>query len=166
MKMKLRTSTVFLMLIVLAVGGYQLINRMKSDARPPVIERKVEVTTPNGIAPVPEFLLRHKEELALTEVQQRKISDLASAYRKDVAPLRRQLDAAVKNYQQYMDRAGKGPRPDTQKLQAQGGGVQHLSGVMAATRQAYWEQGRKMLTEEQQKKVDRLLPRATIEDLR
>jgi len=166
MKLKLGMGTIITFLIVLAIGGMSVAQRMKGDAHPPVIERKVEVTTSHGIAPAPEFLLRHKKGLALTAAQEGEITRLAAAYRKDIAPLQRQADAAMKDYQQYMDRAQKGPRPDTQTLQAQGGDVQHLSSVMAATRQAYWKRAQGMLTETQRRQVDALMPQATLNDLR
>jgi len=165
MKLKLGMGTIITFLIVLAIGGMSVAQRMKNDAHPPIIERKVEVTTPLGIAPAPEFLLRHNNELALTETQVKQISTLAAAYRKDIAPVQRQLDDAAKGYQQYMAQAKQGPRPDTQKLQAQGGDVQHLSSVLAATRQAYWGRARGLLTEKQQIYLSSLVRQATIDDL-
>jgi len=166
MKMKLRTSTIITFLIVLAFGGFSLVQRRKSDARPPIIERKVEATIASGVAPAPEFLLQHKKELALTVKQEQLITELATAYRRDIAPAQRQMDTAAKEYRQFMTQAQKENHSDTEKLREHGGDVQRLSGVIAATRQAYWRHAQAMLTEEQLRKVDGLLPQATIKDLR
>jgi hypothetical protein len=166
MKLIFRTSTIITILIVVALGGLGLVQRWKTDNRPPVVERKIETTTPSGIAPAPEFLLRHREELVLTASQAQQITELAAAYRIDIADAQRRLDKAAIKYGQYLEGTRKNARTGVGTLQAQGGEVQHLSSVIAATRHSYWERARGMLADEQRAQADALVRQAKITDLR
>ena len=99
MKFNIGAGTLVTVLLALAIGGYGVYQQRKIAAQPPVVERVVQGTTPHGIAPVPEFLLRHRAELMLSDAQVQRIQTIATAYRKDVAPYQQRMNTASADYQ-------------------------------------------------------------------
>lgn len=165
MKFRIGAGTLVTVLLALAIGGYGVYQQRKIAVQPPVVERVVQGDTPHGIAPVPEFVLRHRAELALNDAQLQRIQKIATAYRKDVAPYQQRMQRASADYQQNMDRAQHGKRLSRQELQQAGADMQQLSSIVVTTRHAYWQQARAVLTEKQQAQVDGLVSQATLRDL-
>lgn len=165
MKFRIGAGTIVTLVLVLLIGGYGVYQQRRSAAQPPVVERTVQGTTPHGVAPVPEFLLRHRADLVLSEGQGRRIQKIATAYRKDIWPYQQRMKTASAAYQKTMERRQQGKRPSVQELQRSSGDVQQLSSVVVTTRHAYWRQARAVLTPPQQKKADDLVAKATLRDL-
>lgn len=155
--------TLITLLIVLAIGGYTLYQQRQNASRPPVVEREVRGAV-RGVSPAPEFLLRHEKELGLTTEQRRHLGTIVQHYRRDVAPAQARLEAAARQYEQYLAQKS-GPNPSAKDLGTQGAEVSRLSGVVAATRHSYWQQARGVLTPSQQAKADTLARGATLRDL-
>ena len=166
MKAKFRLSSLIILLAALGFGGYQAYRFHQAAARPPVIERKIERNSPRGLAPVPEYLLRQAPALALTPAQVAQVTRIAAAYRHDVAPALKQLDAASKNYADYVDRHGQGTRLSLQEVEKHAADVRGLSSVVVTTRHAYWQQARAVLTAPQRRQAEELLKHSTLNDLR
>lgn len=165
MKLRFGAGTLISLALVLAIGGYSVYQQKRVSSQPPVIERTLQGNGPRGIAPAPEFLLRHRGELALTAAQAQHISAIAALFRKDVTPSQQQLDTASAQYQKYMERVGSDARPDMQKIQQHSAEVQRLSSVVATTRHIYWQQACATLTTGQHQQVETLLPHVTLKDL-
>lgn len=165
MKLRFGVGTVITLILVLAIVGYALYRQRQVANQPPLVEHEVQGTTPRDIAPAPEFLLRHQAPLALTPDQVQRITTIAAAYRKEVAPFQRQLADAAGQYAKYMQRGKGDRRPTVQDIQAGGADVQRLSSLVATTRHRYWRQAREVLTAQQQRTVSQLLSQATISDL-
>lgn len=166
MKFRIGPATMITLIIVAMIAGYSLYQQHRTNAQPPVIERQVSGATAAGIAPVPEFLLRHRAELALTAEQVAKLKGISAAFRKDIAPMQRQLTASAAAYRQYLDRTRTNNRPKAGEIESQSADIQRWSGVMATTRQAYWQQARDVLTATQRQRADALLAKVTVADLR
>lgn len=165
MKFRLGYGTTIALIIAAVLLGTHFYQKRQAMARRPVVERQVMGMT-RGIAPAPEFTLRHREELQLTVAQARKITALATAYRKEIAPVQTRLDAAAREYDSYMTRTAAQPHPKTQDITGHSGEVQRLSGVLATTRHAYWQRVLTVLTPAQQQSAQRLLAQATLTDIR
>lgn len=165
MKLRIGSGTIITVLLALAIGGYGVYRQRRTAAQPPVVERSIQRTTPRGVAPAPEFLLRHQADLALTDSQRQRIRAIAQAYRTDIAPYQQRMKTASASYDTQMDRANGKGRLNMQEIQTAGGAVRQVSGVMAATRQAYWQKARAVLSAQQQAKTDTLASRATVQDL-
>lgn len=165
MKFRIGTGTIVTVLLALAIGGYGVYQQRRIAAQPPVVERVVQGDTPHGIAPVPEFLLRHRAELGLSNAQAQRVQKIAAKFRKDVAPYQQRMNTASANYQKKMERAQGRNRLSQQELQQVGVDVQQLSSIVVTTRHSYWQQARAVLTEKQQALVDRMVSRATLRDL-
>lgn len=165
MKFRIGAGTLITVLLALAIGGYGIYQQRKTAGQPPVVERVVQGATPHGITPVPEFLLRHRTELGLSDAQAKRIQTIATKYRKDVAPYQQRMNTASVNYQKKMERAQHGKRLSQQELQQAGVEVQQLSSIVVTTRHSYWQQARAVLTAKQQAQVDGLVSRATLRDL-
>jgi hypothetical protein len=164
-KFRIGAGTLITVLLALVIGGYGVYQQRRLAAQPPVVERVVQGATPAGIAPVPEFLLRHRAALALSDAQVKRLHAIAAAYRKDVAPYQQQMHTASAGYQHKVEVAQHGKRPSLQQLQNAGGDVQQLSSVVVTTRHAYWQQARAVLTARQQAQADALVSLATLRDL-
>ncbi len=160
MKRRSRLTALVVLIIVLAVGGYLTYQSRRAASRPPVVEHEVIGAT-RGISPAPEFLLRHQGELQLTSAQQARIGQIATQYRRDVAPTQAKLETASREYQQYLTQMG-GKRPSAQDLAERGAEVSRLSGAIAVARHSYWQQARAALTPQQQTKADKLAASATL----
>ena len=165
MKFRFGIGTAIALLLALAAIGVTLYRHHQETTKPPIIEREVRGNTSHGIAPVPEFLLRHRQELGLSDTQVQRITRIAAQYRKDIVPVDEKLVAADKNFQQYVERHKNEPRPDTQQIEGNGSEIQRLSAVKFATRFAYWQQSRKVLNDTQQPRADALAKQATLKDL-
>lgn len=165
MKFRIGAGTIIAILVALAIGGYSIYQQRRIAAQPPVVERVVQGSTPHGIAPVPEFLLRHRTEFALSNAQAQRIRAIAAAYRKDVAPYQQRMNTASADYQKKVERTQSGKRLSVQELQQAGGVVQQLSSIVVTTRHSYWQQARAVLTPQQQAQVDGVVSQATLPDL-
>ncbi|MHB9133343.1 MAG: hypothetical protein ACYDBB_19930 [Armatimonadota bacterium] len=165
MKSRFGAGTLIAIIIALLVGGYSFYQQRVRAARPPVVERQVTGNGPRGIAPTPEFLIRHAQELRLTAAQVKKVTGIASAYRKDIAPVKKQLTIAADQYRQYLQQQQQASRVDSMQLDAHGADVRRLSAVMTTARHAYWRQAKAVLTATQQKTLDALLADITARDL-
>lgn len=165
MKFRIGAGTLITVLLALAVGGYSIYQQRRTAAQPPVIERTVQGAGPHGIAPVPEFVLRHRAELALSDAQAARIQRIAAAYREDVAPYQQQVQKVSADYQKKMERVQQGRRLNQQELQHAGDDVQQVSRILVTTRHAYWQQARAVLTKQQQMQVDGVISKATLRDL-
>ncbi len=163
--MRRRSSVITLitLIVVLMVGGFLAYQQRRAMSRPPVVQREVRGTVA-GVAPAPEFLLRHQREVQLTADQRERVQQIATRYRRDVAPAEARLEAASRQYQQYLTQT-EARKPSTKDLAERGAEVSRLSGVIAATRHSYWQQARSVLTPPQQAKVDKLVESATLRDL-
>lgn len=104
MKFRIGAATIITGLLVLIIGGYGVYQQRHTATQPLVIENDVQGTTPSGISPVPEFILKHRIELELSDEQGQRIQTIATAYRKDVSPYQQKLDAASVDYQKKMER--------------------------------------------------------------
>ncbi|MHB9026106.1 MAG: hypothetical protein ACYC7E_18355 [Armatimonadota bacterium] len=151
--------------LALIIGGYSVYQHYREAYRPPIIERQVQGAALKGIAPVPEFLLRHRQELSLSSAQAQKITVIAATYRRDIAPTKRQVDIAAEEYQKYLERAQDEKRPDPIDIDRQGATVRRLSRILATARHSYWKQARAVLTPTQQQQADALAARAISNDL-
>jgi len=151
--------------LALIIGGYSVYQQRQAAARRPVVERQVQGTSLSGIAPVPEFLLRHRQELSLSSEQVQKITAIAATYRRDIAPAKRQVDIAAEEYQKYLERAQDEKRPAPIDIDRQGETVRRLSRVLATARHSYWKQVCAVLTPQQQQQADALAARAQSNDL-
>lgn len=165
MKVRMGAATIVTLVLVLLIGGYNVYQQRRSAAQPPIVERTVQGTTPHGVAPVPEFLLRHQAELALNAAQMQRLRAIAKAYRKDIAPYQQQLETAEAAYEKTVKRGQQGARPSLQELQQNSGEMQHVSRIVVTTRHAYWRQARAELTASQQQQADQLISKATLQDL-
>ena len=165
MKFRIGAGTIITVVIALAIGGYGVYQQRRIAAQPVVVERTVQGATPQGVAPVPEFILRHRTDLVLSEVQVQRIHKIATAYRKDVGPYQQRMKTASAEYQKTMERRQQGKHLSLQELQRSSGDVQQVSSVVVTTRHAYWEQARAVLSAPQQTQVDKLVSTATLQDL-
>ncbi|HEY3379962.1 MAG TPA: hypothetical protein VGL77_21010 [Armatimonadota bacterium] len=167
MKLKLRfgAGTIVALVLALVFVGYTFVQGRRKAVTAPVIERHVIGDEAEGIAPVPEYLLRHQQELTLSTAQVTRVRRVADAYRRDIAPVQQQLTIATKKYQQYVERAQGATRPTIQELNAQSATYQRLSRVKTTTRHAYWQQARALLTPAQRQRVDALCKQARLQDL-
>jgi hypothetical protein len=95
----------------------------------------------------------------------KKITAVATAYRKDIAPVHARLNTAARAYKIYMERTAEQPRPKTQEVTGHSGEVQRLSGVLATTRHAYWERVLAALTATQRQTAQQLATQAKLTDL-
>lgn len=166
MKFRIGAGTIVTVLAALLIGGYGVYQQRKAAVQPPVVERTVQGTTPRGIAPVPEFLIRHQNDLQLSASQVKRLRAIAAAYRKDIAPYQQQMSAAATAYQQRVERTKAKERPTMQELQRASGDVQRVSNIVVTTRHAYWQQARRVLTAPQRAQADGLIAKATLQDLR
>jgi hypothetical protein len=164
-KSRFGAGTLIAIILALLVGGYAIYQQRVRAARPPIIERQVTGTSPRGIAPTPEFLLRHTKELVLISEQVKGITAIAAAYRKDIAPVQKQLTVAADQYRQYLQQEQRANRVDAAQLDTRGADVRRLSGVMTTTRHAYWRQAKAVLTAAQVKTLEPLLTHLTANDL-
>ena len=163
MKLRIGAGTIISLILALVVGGYSLYHYRPLRHHAPVVENIVQGTSPQGIAPAPEYLLRHKSDLALTDAQVKQITALGTQYRRDIAPAQKALSPAATDYEKYMERQAQSPRPDSQQqMSVHGADMQRLSSVLSTTRHSYWQQARALLTAAQQQGVDRLLPKVTL----
>ena len=165
MKFRIGAATIITGLLVLIIGGYGVYQQRHTASMPLVVEHVVQVTTPSGISPVPEFILKHRTELELSDEQGQRILTIATAYRKDISPYQQKLDAASADYQKKMERLPADKRHSIQELETEGSDVQQLSSIIVTTRHSYWQQARDVLTEKQQVQVDKLISKATLQDL-
>lgn len=165
MKIRIGAATIVTLLLVLLIGGYGIYQQRRSAAQPPVVERTVQGTTPHGVAPVPEFLLHHQAEIALSQEQTQRIQKIATAYRKDIRPYQQQMKTSSAAYQKSMERRQQGKRLSIEELQRAADDVQRVSSIVVTTRHAYWQQACAVLTAPQQTKVDKLVAQATLQDL-
>jgi hypothetical protein len=166
LKFRLGAGTIVTVLAALLIGGYGVYQQRKAAAQPPVVERTVQGTAPRGIAPVPEFLLRHQADLQLTAAQVKRLHAIAAAYRKDIAPYQQQATTVAADYQQQIERAKAEKRPSLQEIQRAGGDIQKISNTLVMTRHAYWQQARTVLTTQQRARADGLVAKSTLQDLR
>ena len=120
MKFHLGAGTFISVLLALAIGGYGLYQQRRSTTQPLVVERVVQGTAAAGIAPVPEFLLRHQAELALSSAQSQHIQRLATAYRKDIAPRQQEMTTVAAAYKQTMERTPQQAHLTSGKLKQRG----------------------------------------------
>ncbi len=164
-KFHIGAGTLITVFLALAIGGYSVYRQHRIAAQPPMVERIVHGSTGAGITPAPEFLLRHRLELALSAAQLERIQHIATAYRHEIAPLQQQATAVSADYRQQVEQTHQGKRPSLQDLQHAGGELTHLSSVLVTTRQSYWRQACAVLSTEQQGQADRLVTRATLEEL-
>ena len=163
MKLRFGYGTIISLAIVSVLVGTQIYQKRQSAAREPVVEHQVHGIT--GIAPVPEFALRHRAELALTNKQVHEITALAASYRKEVAPVKIRLDAAASDYTTYMERTVAEQRPEDKDVTERSAEVQRLSAVLASTRHAYWQRVLAVLTPSQVRTAQRAITGATLTDL-
>jgi hypothetical protein len=163
--MKIGAGTLVTVALALAIGGYGVYQQQRTAARPPVIERQVRGATASGIAPVPEFLLRHRRELALTAAQADAIGRIAAHYRRDIQPTERQLAVASRAFAAFISKPGKRPLA-APAISARSADVQRLSAALVMTRQAYWRQALATLRPAQQQQARTLTSAATLADLR
>ena len=98
MKFKIGFGTVVAVVIAAVLISMQVYQKRQAAARVPMIERQVQGMS-HGVAPVPEYALRHREAFQLTDAQVREVTALATAYRKEIAPIQTRLDAAALEYQ-------------------------------------------------------------------
>lgn len=165
MKIRIGAGTIIAVLLALLVGGYFIYQQRKAARQPPIIERQIQGVT-HGIAPVPEFALRQAEALRLTPVQREKIQHLATAYRADIAPTKKQLDAEADRYQKYLESAAKANKSIKRKdMEQNSEEIQRLSGIISTTRHSYWQKVLSVLTPEQQQAATKLVGDAKRTDL-
>jgi len=163
MRLRIGYGTVIALILAVVLAGAMLYRQRTQASRPPVVERQV-LGAGGGIAPVPEFLLQHGDELRLTSLEIRRVRKLATSYRHDVAPVQVRLAAAAGRYRSYLDRAGKdGERAG--RVAAAGAEMSRLSRVIAATRRSYWRQALAQLSPPHQTQARALAARAKIQDL-
>lgn len=161
MRSRARRANLIFLVIIVAVGGFLYLRQRSKPPRPVVVAREVSGT--RGVAPAPEFLLKHAAELNLTAAQRARVEAVARAYRRDIAPTQEKLERATEQYQQYL-RSAKARR-SAEELAAHGSEVQRLSAVVASTRRAYWEQAEGALTPAQRSIAETLARRGTVRDL-
>jgi len=164
MKQRLGKVTLIAIAMFLIISGYVFYQTRLAPKKPPVVERNIESSAANGIAPVPEFLTRHAEELKLTDAQQSKIEDIATEYRAKLAPLMKPLDDAGVEMTKKVEE-NKGEKTDVEKLKAENSEYQRLSAEVSNLRHEYWRQAREVLTPAQQTQVDELVKKFTAKDL-
>ncbi|OPZ84291.1 MAG: hypothetical protein BWY76_01905 [bacterium ADurb.Bin429] len=164
MKLKFGYGTVIALIIAAVLIGTQVYQKRQAAARGPVVERQVHGMS-HGVAPTPEYALRYREALHLTEEQVTTITALATAYRKEVAPVHARLNTAARTYENYMERTAEQSRPKTQEVTGHSGEVQRLSGVLATTRHAYWARVLAALTAPQRQTAQQLATQAKLTDL-
>ncbi|MHB0935663.1 MAG: hypothetical protein ACYC6A_04675 [Armatimonadota bacterium] len=164
MKFKFGYGTVIAVIIAAAIIGTQVYQKRQAAARGPVVERQVYGMS-HGVAPAPEYVLRYRKELQLTDGQVKKITALATAYRKEIAPVHTRLNTAARAYENYMERTAEQPRHKTQEVTGHSGEVQRLSGVLATTRHAYWARVLATLTATQRQTAQQLVTQAKLTDL-
>lgn len=165
MKLRIGAGTIITVLLALAIGGYGVYRQQRIATQPPVVERLVQGTTPRGITPTPEFLLRHRSDLRLSETQVQRIRAITVAYRKDLAPYQQRMKVVSANYQRQMERAKTKTHLSVQAIQNAGGDVQQISSIVVTTRRAYWQQARAVLTAPQRAQAEQLATQATLRDL-
>ena len=166
MRLHFGAGTIITLTVAMMIGGYALYQQQRTNAQPPVVERQLRGVTAGGIAPAPEFLLRHRRELQLAANQVRQIEHLAAAFRADIAPVQQKMSTAAAAYRKFMERDRHGIRPEQQEIDGRAADIERWSGVMATTRQAYWQRARSILTDTQRDRLASLLPKATLDDLR
>ncbi len=164
MKQRLGKATLIAIAMCLIISGYVFYQTRLAPKKPPIIERNVESTVAKGISPVPQFLIRHGDELQLTDKQKTKIEDLENEYRTKLAPLKKPLDDAGVELTKKVE-AKKNERTDIEKMQADNGDYQRLSAEVSSLRHEYWRKAREVLTPEQQPQVDELIKKVTATDL-
>ena len=165
MKFRIGAGTLITVVIALIVGGYSVLQQRRIASQPPVVERTIEGASPQGVAPVPEFLLRHTSTLHLTHTQTQAIAGIAAQYRREMAPITQKLQAASTEFRQYMDRDTLTTRHTKQDVSQHSAELQRWSHVVVAMRHAYWQQARAVLTSAQRRQADTLASKATLQDM-
>lgn len=151
-------------LLLAVIAGY-LFYRQNVGGRPPIIQHQVTGNSPRAIAPVPEYLLRHKGELLLTAGQEAQIQHLAQAYRHEVAAVQQSLSAAAKKFAADMERRSGAERPESREIIAASAEVQRLSAVVFTIRYSYWTRACMILNPGQRQQAIALSRQATLADL-
>jgi hypothetical protein len=165
-KPRFKAGTVILLVAIACIVGTVIVQRVRARNTPPTIERTVTGSSASrGIAPVPEYLLRHRRELALADAQVYAITDLAAAYRTEIQRPWLRLRKASATYQRYLEAQRAAKQVNAQALANAGFEVQRLSGVVAAARHAYWTKARAVLTPTQQRTADALTAHVKASDL-
>jgi len=164
MKQRLGKATLIAIAVCLITSGYVFYQTRLAPKKPPIIERNVESSSAKGISPVPQFLIRHADELQLTDKQKTKIEDLENEYRAKLAPLKRPLDDASVEMTNKV-KAKKDKPTNIEKMQADNGEYQRLSAEVSNLRHDYWMKAREVLTSAQQTQVDGLVKKITAADL-
>ncbi|HEX2952179.1 MAG TPA: Spy/CpxP family protein refolding chaperone [Armatimonadota bacterium] len=165
MKFRIGPGTVITLIAALLIGGYSVYKHRVEASRPPIVERHVDSSSISGIAPAPEFALRHEAELHLTPAQATKIKHIATQYRAEVTPYKAQLDKLTEEFHKNMERAAQSKRPEDHKVTVRGSALQRLNSIVATTRHAYWQQVVNVLTKPQQQTMKNLIGKVTIADL-
>ncbi len=163
-KARFGPSTAILLIIIVILAGVAIYRHTRHT--PPIIENTVTGgSATRGIAPVPEFLLRHKRELVLADPQLFAITDLAAEYRSEIQGPSQHLRKAADAYQTYLEAQKNAKKVNAQALAEAGAEVERLSGDVAAARHAYWTKARAVLTPAQQSMADALAAHPKASDL-
>ncbi len=161
MKFQIGMATRIAIFIALIIGGYFLYQQKTTPPKGPVIERTVQGVAREDIAPAPEFIIRHREELKLTDNQMQKLQLIAATYRKEINPYQQKIRNESIKYEKKMKEL-KSRNASVDKITAAYNEITRLSGIISITRKSYWQQAKKALTDEQQKQLDDVVIRKAV----
>ena len=163
-KRRIGAGTVLLISALVVIVGVTIYRHTRHTA--PIIERTVTGDrATRGIAPAPEFLTRHRRELALTDQEYFAIIDLAAAYRTEIQGASKGLRKATATYDTFIEAQKNAQKVNLQALSNATAEVSRLSGLIAASRHTYWTKACAVLTPEQQRIATELASHALASDL-
>lgn len=152
----------FIVSLIVGLGLFlvhrTLINRQLAKLPPPVVERqRLTGAGPQATAaPDPAVVRDHAAELKLTPAQEAKLDPIVTPYLKEKADLERQLQPALKRFEEFQAQTAKRKHTDVQEIQEHMAEISQLSGEMAALRQRYWLRVKDVLTEAQRRQAEEL----------
>ncbi len=132
------------------------IQNHQKAAAPPIIERQVLASSSSHAVLSPEigFILKHKNELRLTDGQQAKLTKLQAEWDAKSGPMTAEMNKAAADFQSFMRKAGG--KAMMRDIQSHAGPVSELSRQVSSLRTIYWQKAQQILSAEQRKAVEGL----------
>ncbi|GEM_PF-1635430 len=165
MKFQIGIATRIAIFIALIIGGYYLYQQKTTPPKGPVIERTVQGVAKENITPAPEFIIKQKAELQLSDAQLKKMQSITAAYRKEITPYQQKIRAESFKYEKKMKELRE-RNASVDEITSAYDDISRLSSIISTTRKSYWQQAKNLLSDSQQKQLDGLIiKKATVGDL-
>jgi hypothetical protein len=146
-------------LVIAVILALQVaINNHKTSVGPPIVERQVlggKVAVGPVSAPEIDYVLKQRDDLALTSHQVAVLTDLQSDWKTKSKPLMDDLQRSADSFHEFMQNVGdKAPMQD---IQAHAAPVSELSRQVSSLRRVYWEKALQVLNKGQRSEIERQL---------